>query len=79
MLPRMGMAALDLNSHGEGWPGMAGYEGLLRSVPQDGGIGDSMGPLPFASAATVVPSAYARLAVAVEEAPAARVVSWQTL
>ena len=23
--PRMGMAALDLNSHGEGWPEMAGY------------------------------------------------------
>ena len=41
--PRMGMAALDLNSHGEGWPGMAGYEGLLCSGPQDGGIGDSMG------------------------------------
>ena len=29
--PRKGMAALDLNSHGEGWPEMAGYEGLLRS------------------------------------------------
>ena len=44
--PRMGMAALDLNSHGEGWPRMAGYEGLLRSGPQGGGIGGSMGPPP---------------------------------
>ena len=67
--PRVGMAVLDLNSHGKGWPGMPGYDGLLRSGPQGGGIGGSMGPLPFASAAAVVPSAYARLAVAMEEAP----------
>ena len=40
--PQMGMAALDLNSHGEGWPGMVGYEGLLRSGPQDGGMCGSM-------------------------------------
>ena len=44
--PRVGMATLDLNSHGEEWPGMAGYEGLLRSGPQGGGIGGSMGPPP---------------------------------
>ena len=40
------MMALDLNSQGEGWPRMAGYEGLLRSGPQGGGIGGSMGPPP---------------------------------
>ena len=31
--PEAGMAALDLNSHGQEWPGMAGYEDLLRSGP----------------------------------------------
>ena len=67
--PEAGMAALDLNSHGQEWPGITGYEGLLRSGPQGGGIGDSMGPLPFAFAAAVIPSAYARLTVTVEEAP----------
>ena len=44
--PRAGMAALDLNSHGQEWPRMAGYEGLLRSSPQGGGTDDSMGPPP---------------------------------
>ena len=41
-----GMAALDLNSHGEGWPRMAGYEGHLLSGPLGGGIDGSMGPPP---------------------------------
>ena len=45
--PRAGMAALDLNSHGQEWPGMAGYECLLRSGPQGGGIDNSMGPPPI--------------------------------
>ena len=67
--PWMGMAALDLKSHGKGWPGMTGYEGLLCSGLQDGGIGGSMGPLPFVSAAPIVPSAYAWLIVVVEGAP----------
>ena len=42
--PWAAMAALDLNSHGQEWPGMAGYEGLLRSGLQGGGLGGSMGP-----------------------------------
>ena len=45
--PQAGMAALDLNSHGQEWPGMAGYEDLLRSSPQGGGTGDGMGPPPI--------------------------------
>ena len=44
--PQAGMAALNLNSYGQEWPGMAGYECLLRSGPQGGGIDSSMGPLP---------------------------------
>ncbi|CAD6336048.1 unnamed protein product [Miscanthus lutarioriparius] len=67
--PQMGMATLDLNSQGEGWPGMVGYQGLLCYGAQDGGIGSSMCPLPFTFVAVVVPSAYTRLAVAVEEVP----------
>ena len=31
--PWAGMAVLDLNSHGQEWPRMAGYEDLLRSGP----------------------------------------------
>ena len=40
------MVALDLNSHGQEWPGMAGYEDLLRSGPQGGGTNGGMGPSP---------------------------------
>jgi hypothetical protein len=42
----MGMEALDLNSQGQGWPGMAAYQGILQSSVEDGGIGGSMGPTP---------------------------------
>lgn len=45
--PRAGMVALDLNSHGQEWPGMTGYEDLLRSDPQGGGTGGGMGPPPI--------------------------------
>ena len=41
------MAALDLNSHGQEWPGMAGYEGLFRLGPQGGGTDGCMGPPPI--------------------------------
>ena len=44
--PRAGMAALDLNSHGQEWLEMAGYEDLLRSGPQGGGTSGGMGPPP---------------------------------
>ncbi|RLN28417.1 hypothetical protein C2845_PM05G22340 [Panicum miliaceum] len=36
---RAGMAALDLNSSGQGWPSLAEYEGILRSGSQDGVVG----------------------------------------
>ena len=45
--PWMGMTVLDLNSHGEGWPRMPSYEGLLRSGPQGGGIGGPLAPRPI--------------------------------
>jgi hypothetical protein len=39
------MEAPDLNAN-EGWLSIHAYEGILRSGPQDGGIGSSHGPPP---------------------------------
>uniref|UniRef100_A0A0E0MK08 Uncharacterized protein n=1 Tax=Oryza punctata TaxID=4537 RepID=A0A0E0MK08_ORYPU len=39
------MAALDLNSGGDGWPDLGSYEGLLRSGSQGGVIGGGGGQL----------------------------------
>ena len=45
--PRVGMGTFDLNSHGEEWPRMAGYEDLLHSGLEGGGTSGGMGPPPI--------------------------------
>jgi hypothetical protein len=72
--PRMGIEALDLNSQAKGWPRMAAYQGILQSGVENGGSPGSMGLAPLCvrsgkKEAPVEPSAYARLAVAVQEVP----------
>jgi len=62
----MNLAVLDLNSNREGWPGMAGYKGLLPSGLQGRASADRT--IPCLAAAAVAPLAYTRLAVAVDEA-----------
>ena len=63
----MNLAVLDLNSNREGWPGMAGYKGLLPSGLQGRASADRA--IPCLGAAAVAPLAYAHLTVVVDEAP----------